>query len=74
MTESWRAAVTREGIVAELRRLADLAEAAGDRAVAVRALKLASRIERSCPPHPVPPSQEYQLELARLERGNATIH
>lgn len=44
-----RTLVTREGIVADLRRLADLAEESGDRAVAARALKLASRIELNKP-------------------------
>ncbi|MBY5541116.1 hypothetical protein HFO60_13915 [Rhizobium leguminosarum] len=56
-------AVTREGIVAELRRLADLAEAKGDRFVALRALKYAWRIERFCPVNPVPPSIDRIIEV-----------
>ncbi|MEX2693633.1 hypothetical protein [Rhizobium mongolense] len=42
-------AVTREVVVADLRRLADLAEESGDRVSAVRALKRASRIELNQP-------------------------
>ncbi|NKM57176.1 hypothetical protein GFL21_22050 [Rhizobium anhuiense] len=56
-------AVTREGIVAELRRLADLAEESGDRVVAARALKYAWRIERFCPDNPVPPSIDRIIEV-----------
>lgn len=70
MTEDWIARrkakspqVTREGVVADLRRLADLAEAKGDRFVALRALKYAWRIERLCPANPVPPSIDRIIEV-----------
>ncbi|PDS39152.1 hypothetical protein CO665_07570 [Rhizobium anhuiense] len=56
-------AVTREGIVPDLRRLADLAEERGDRVSAVRALKYAWRIERFCPVNPVAPSIDRIIEV-----------
>ncbi|ULJ70638.1 hypothetical protein [Rhizobium gallicum] len=55
--------VTREGVVANLRRLADLAEENGDRVSAVRALKLAWRIEHVCAIRPVPPSIDLIIEV-----------
>ncbi|EJL53924.1 hypothetical protein PMI09_02789 [Rhizobium sp. CF122] len=55
--------VTREGVVADLRRLADLAEASGNRVSAVRALKCAWRIEHVCPIRPVPPSIDRIIEV-----------
>ncbi|TBB32608.1 hypothetical protein [Rhizobium ruizarguesonis] len=61
MTE--KKVVTREGVVADLRRLADLAEKSGDRVSAVRALKLAWRIEHVCPINPVPPSIDRIIEV-----------
>ncbi|MDX0496179.1 hypothetical protein GOC59_11630 [Sinorhizobium medicae] len=67
--------ITREGIVAELRTLADLAEANGDRFAAVRALKCAWRIENQCPVNPIPPSLDRMLVLSEasvpLVRGFA---
>ncbi|MGO8614705.1 hypothetical protein [Rhizobium leguminosarum] len=51
-----RTPITREGIIADLRRLADLAEASGDRISAVKALKLAWHIQRRAPTNPMPPS------------------
>ncbi|UWM76640.1 hypothetical protein N1937_05215 [Rhizobium sp. WSM4643] len=58
-----RTPITREGITADLRRLADLAEASGDRVSAVRALKLAWSIERRC-----------RTDLVAAERENSTLH
>lgn len=57
-------AVTRKGVVADLRRLADLAEESGDRVSAVRALKWAWRIERFCPVNPGPPSIDRIIEVS----------
>jgi len=56
-------AVTREAVVADLRRLANLAEESGDRVSAVRALKCAWRIERFCPVNPAPPSIDRIIEV-----------
>lgn len=58
-----RAPVTREGIVADLRRLADLAEEGGDRVSAVRALKYACHIERCGRTNPSPPSIDRIIEV-----------
>ncbi|TAU47464.1 hypothetical protein ELI44_05225 [Rhizobium ruizarguesonis] len=58
-----RTPITREGIIADLRRLADLAEASGDRVSAVRALKWAWRIERFCPVDPAPPPIDRIIEV-----------
>ncbi|MGO6879414.1 hypothetical protein ACCS44_11085 [Rhizobium ruizarguesonis] len=58
-----RTPITREGIIADLRRLADLAEASGDRISAVKALKLAWRIEHRSPANPVPPSIDPIIEV-----------
>ncbi len=55
--------ITREGIISDLRELAEQAEAAGDRRVALRALKLASHIEIHGPAHPVPPSVDKFIEI-----------
>ncbi|MGO6706001.1 MULTISPECIES: hypothetical protein [Rhizobium] len=55
--------VTRESVVADLRRLADLAEANGDRASAVRALKVAWRIERRAPANPMLPSVDTIIAI-----------
>lgn len=55
--------VTRDGVVADLRKLAEQAEVGGDRKNAVRALKLAWRIEHHCPANPVPPSIDQIIEL-----------
>jgi len=54
---------TREGLVSDLRDLAELAEASGDRRVALRALKLASHIEIRGPVKPVPPSVDKVIEI-----------
>ncbi|MGO8196349.1 hypothetical protein ACC786_31415 [Rhizobium ruizarguesonis] len=43
--------------------MADLAEASGDRITAVKALKLAWRIERRSPANPVPPSIDRIIEV-----------
>lgn len=56
-------AVDRKTIIADLRRIADLAEASGDRATAVKALKTAWRIEHICPIIPKPPSIERIIEI-----------
>jgi|UPI00056BE20A hypothetical protein len=55
--------VTRESVVSDLRRLAEQAEASGDKWVALRALKLASHIELRGPANPVPPSIDRVIEI-----------
>lgn len=56
-------AVTRKSVIADLRRIADLAEESGDRISAVKALRYAWRIEHICPIRPVPPSIDRIIEL-----------
>ncbi|WP_184377028.1 hypothetical protein [Rhizobium sp. BK619] len=67
-----RTLVTREGIVADLRSLADLAEASGDRVSAVRALKVAWHIERRAPTNPMPPSIDCIIDLGGLAAALAS--
>ncbi|MGO6830244.1 hypothetical protein ACCS37_15830 [Rhizobium ruizarguesonis] len=49
-------AVDRKTIVADLRRIADLAEESGDRATAVKALRIAWDLTCHAPASPKPPS------------------
>lgn len=56
-------AVTRKSIVADLRRIADLAEESGDRATAVKALRYAWDILCHAPANPKPPSIDTIIEL-----------
>ncbi|MBB3455213.1 hypothetical protein FHT86_003512 [Rhizobium sp. BK313] len=56
-------ATNRDGLIADLRMLAELAETGGDRVSAVRALKLAWRIEHVCPIKPVPLSIDRAIAL-----------
>lgn len=58
-----RRLITRTGMLADLRILADLAEQGGDRVVAVRAMKIAWRIEHCCPAVPVPPSTDQLIDI-----------
>jgi len=53
--------ITSGSVVEELRRLAEQAEASGDRITAVRALRVAWLIEHRPPTHPVSPSPERIL-------------
>ena len=46
MTNAKAAPIAREGIIADFKMLSEQAEASGNRAAALRALKLAWRIER----------------------------
>ncbi|MCS3744306.1 hypothetical protein [Rhizobium sp. BK661] len=55
--------ITREGVISDLRELAEQAEAGGQLWVALRALKLASHIEIHGPPNPVPPSVDKIIEI-----------
>ncbi|TCM62265.1 hypothetical protein [Rhizobium sp. BK068] len=55
--------ITREGLVSDLRELAEQAEASGQRWVALRALKLASHIELHGPANPVPASADKIIEI-----------
>ncbi|MBY3474091.1 hypothetical protein HFN78_24740 [Rhizobium laguerreae] len=56
-------AVTRKSIVADLRRIADLAEESGDRATAVKALRYAWDIVCHAPANPKPPSLDTIIEV-----------
>jgi hypothetical protein len=55
--------VTRASLIDDLRILAELAETGGDRVSAVRALKLAWRIEHVCPIKPVPLSIDRAIAV-----------
>lgn len=56
--------ISPEAVIAEFRKIADLAEASGDRSVVVKALKLAWRVENRRPANPVPPSIDRMVALS----------
>lgn len=55
--------ITRERMLSELRKLANLAEASGDRVTTVKAMRLAWRVEHRCPAVPVPPCIDRVIEI-----------
>lgn len=58
-------AVDRKTVINHLRRIADKAEASGDRATAVKALRLAWDIACQGPANPKPPSIDTVIEIGQ---------
>jgi len=67
-----RRPVTRDGIIADLRLIADKAEAKGDKVSAVKALKYAGHIERICPIDPKPPSIDTVIDVGEVAAALAS--